>query len=288
MRYAVVVGALALVLAGCGSAPIVVGNEPVPTPYDGPMHLPIDHSDEATVLARSGAAGRALECAGDPYNGGGADYDGGLESVQESPEKALENLFREEGFSAGMPTEGYRVERRDEHRVLLSYDVGTRTKAAYIVADGVRDWKHHTGWGVEAWAQCDPAEFPAELTDDLNLDIWTDAAGSRVPVTTVTSWSGPEHCGWQDITFLEVGSDPARFGGGDEYVRDVDGELADLLRGSYLARTQLPAEAVDTGWTNDGRRLWLVPGKTAAYLVSVRDAADVERWPASRTPIGCA
>lgn len=46
------------------------------------MSLPADYADKATVLERSGAAGRALECDGMPYSGGGGDYvDGGLESV---------------------------------------------------------------------------------------------------------------------------------------------------------------------------------------------------------------
>jgi hypothetical protein len=286
MRSVLAVGTLALALAGCGSASVVVTGEPVSSPYDGPMAVPIDYSDDATVLERSGAAGRALECTGDPYNGGGADYDDGLESVQDSPEAALENLFREEGVSWGMPTEGYRVERRDDGRVLFSYDVGELTKAAYVVSDEVKDWKHHTGWGVEAWAQCDPAEFPTDFTDDLQLAVWTDASGAHVPVSKVTSWPGPEHCDWQDITFLEIGSretQPAE----EEYLRDTHGELADFLNGSYDAHAALPEDATDTGWQHDGRELWLMPDKSAAYLVRVDDTTDVERWPASTDPIGC-
>jgi hypothetical protein len=286
MRDLVVVGSALLVLAGCGSAPVVVTGETGTAPYDGPMSVPVDHSDKAGVTARSGAAGRALECAGTPYDGGGADYDSGLASVQDDAASAVENYFHEDGAGWAMPSHGYRLEREDDGRVLFSWDVDGRTKAALVVADSVQDWKHHTGWGVEAWAQCDPAELPADVTDGLALDVWTDASGARVPVTTVTSWPGPEHCDWQDITFLEIGSTATR-SAREEYLRDTQGELAGLLHGAYDAHASLPADAVDTGWRHDGRRLWRVPDRSAAYLVSLDDPADVERWPASTGPIGC-
>jgi hypothetical protein len=290
MRLAVVASGLVLLLGGCGSDPTVVsGTSPAGiTPYDGPLSLPVDHADDASVLARSGAAGRALECSGKAYDGGGGDYDSGLESAQGSPEAALENYFHEEGWAAtwGMPSHGYRIERRDDHRVLFSYDVDGRTRAAVVVADSVEDWKHHTGWGVEGWARCDPAEFPAAFTDGLALAVWTDATGARVPVTTVTSWQGPEHCDWQDITFLEIGSE-ANGRGKEEYLRDTTGELGRWLDGSYDAHATLPTDATDTGWRHDGRGLWKVPDRSAAYLVDLADPTDVERWPASTEPIGC-
>lgn len=273
------------VVAGCGSEPAVVAGTAPASPYDGPMSVPVDHSDEAGVLARSGAAGRALECTGAPYAGGGADYDSGLATVQDSPTEALRNLLAKDWIGE-VPEQGYRVERRDDHRVLLSFDVDARTKVAFVVADDVADWKHHTGWGVEAWAACDPAELPASVTAGYRTEVWTDAAGTRVPVTEVVSWRGPEHCDWQDITFLEIGADPDR-GGGEEYLRDTHGELARWTRGRYQAHATLPKDATATGWQRDGRALWRVPDRSAAYLVSVTDPADVERWPASTGPIGC-
>jgi hypothetical protein len=38
----------------------------------------------------------------------------------------------------------------------------------------------------------------------------------------------------------------------------------------------------------DGRQLWIGPDEGAAYLVSLDDAPDVERWPAAKQPIRCA
>jgi hypothetical protein len=60
------------------------------------------------------------------------------------------------------------------------------------------------------------------------------------------------------------------------------------LRTAYDAHADLRTGAVDTGYHRDGRRLWLAPDHSAAYLVGVDDPDDVERWPAARQFIGCA
>jgi hypothetical protein len=289
MRSAVMVGLVVLTAAGCGSAPSAVTGRPGPAAYDGPMHLRLDHSDDATVAARSGAAGKALECTGDPYLGGGGDYDSGLATVQDSARAALGNLF-DKDFGWVVPTTGYTVERSDDDRVLFSFDVDGRTRAAFIAADGIEDWEQHAGWGIEAWAQCDPSEFPEPVADDFWMDVWSDASGARVPVTTVESYAGPEHCDLQDITFLRLGDDPTDASPDPvvEYLRDTTGELGIFHDGEFSDHARLPADAKDTGWRHDGRELWLVPDSSAAYLVSLEDPSDVERWPASTKPIECA
>jgi hypothetical protein len=236
MRPVVLAGALVLALSGCGSDPVVVTGGPEPHAYDGPMHVKLDHSDDATVAASSGAAGKALECTGDPYAGGGADYDSGLATVQDSAKDALSNLF-DKDFGWVAPTTGYRVERSEGDRVLFSYDVDGLTKAAFIVE----------------------------------------------------SFRGAEHCDWQDITFLRLGEDPRGVARDrvEEYVRDTTAELGRVLNGAFSDHAQLPDGASNTGWRHDGRELWLVPDKSAAFLVSLDDKTDVERWPASTQPIGC-
>jgi hypothetical protein len=123
--------------------------------------------------------------------------------------------------------------------------------------------------------------LPDEFTDAAGLQIWEDDKGHRVSTTIVSSFQGAEHCDWQHITFLTLGSDPKL-----QYVRDVDGEFGDLLDGSYDGSASLPANAVDLGFSREGRRLWLVEGE-AAYLVNVQDPADVERWPVAIERILC-
>lgn len=276
-----------LLLAGCGTSTTVVttAGDPVPSPYGGPMHVKQSLADRASVMERGGAAARALECDGAPGDGGGGDYaDGGLETVQGSPAEALENYLDQETWGQ-VPDVGYRVERDDGDRVLLSYDVDQRTKVAFIAADGIRDWNHDQGWGIESWAACDPAELPGDFTEQADIGVWTDVNGGRVPTDTIVSYQGAEHCDWQDITFVMLGR-PAD--GGIQFVSDAGGEFDTMLRSTYAASAKLPEDATDTGFRRDGRALWLTAEKDAAYLVNVADPTDVERWPAARQAILCA
>ena len=269
MRGAIAV-AIALTWAGCGSA--VDGGPSNAPPYTGPL------SAKAAV--------DALECAGrTPFFRMTGAYDDGLATVESSAEAAFDNYIEKSGIGFNAPLEGYHVERTDGGHALLSYDVGDRTKVSVVVADGIRDFNGDVGWGMVSFAQCDPAELPAAVTDDLGIGVWEDASGRRLPVTRVHSYQGPEHCSWTGITFLLIGPDYDR---ADWYVRDATGEFPELLRGTFDGDTTLPEDATSTGWRRDGRQLWLAHDQAAAYLVDVDDPDDVERWPAAREPILCA
>jgi hypothetical protein len=277
--------ALLLLVAGCGhEAEVAV--DPAGTPYDGPMHLPLDHSDRASALEASGAAGQALECAGEPRRGGGGAYEDGLEEVQDDPQAALSDWHDAEW--APVPASGYAVERHDDGRVLLSWDVGEETKVAVIVSDSVTDYRDDTGWGVESWASCDPAELGAEAAADLGYELWEDGRGRAVPTTEIVSFAGAEHCDWQDLTWLRIGERTDVDRTFDDYLGGDSRELARSLTTTPDDAARLPAQAVDTGWQRDGRELWLGESPRAAYLVSVDDPADVHRWPAVKEPIACA
>jgi hypothetical protein len=261
----------AVLVAGCGSVVVDRGRSATP-PYDGPLD--------------AGAAVGALECDGKtPYRRGEGVYDDGLAKVQDRAEEALDDYMRESGLSFFAPSAGYAVEREQDGRVLFSYDVDGRTKVSTFATDGVRDWRGKEGWGVRAWAQCDPSEFPADVTNDLNIGVWEDESGRRVPVTRIQSFQGAEHCSWTDITFLLVGPEKTA----DWYVRDTSGgDFSGLLLTTFANVDRPPEGATDTGLRRDGRQLWIGPDKEAAYLVSIDDAQDVERWPAAKQRIGCA
>jgi len=285
--FALAVVATVAMTAGCGASESgpssVVEGDPVAHPYTGAMHVEQHFGDHASVKERAGAAFLALECDYPAYDGGAGDYDSGLESVQASPAQALDDWLEQEGVD--IPESGYVVEREDDGRTLLSFDVDQQTKVAVIAADDMSDYEDQTGWGVEAWAMCDPAELGDAFHSDWGQQVWSDVDGNPVPVSRVQSFPGPEHCDWQDITFLYVGPEPHQ----DTYLRDTAGELSDLLRTTYADDVSLPKDATDSGYHHDGRELWLQPGKPdAAYLVSVTDPKDVERWPAASQPIGCA
>ncbi len=282
VRTTILLATGAMLLSACGDQNSVVADTTVEHPYDGPMYVERG-PDNPDAEKRAGAAGLALECDSPVYNGGGGDYaDSGLESVQDDAQSAFENWTDEEGIGASMPgpDDGYVVERAEEERVLLSYDVDGLTKVAVIAADGIRDWNGDEGWGVESWGQCDPAELPAAVTDELGLNVWLDAEGRRVPMSKLHSADGPEHCDWQDIVFLHLDD--------KTFLRDTHGELAEALRTTYSATVALPRDAKDTGYQHDGRRLWLADDGSAAYLVTTNDPQDVERWPGASEPIGCA
>lgn len=266
----------AAVLVGCGQPIVTTSGEPAADPYDGPMRLPQDFGDRASVVERGGAAVRALECDTVPYSGGGGDYGGGLETVQDGPAEALENWLEEQGVFT-VPDGGYRVEREDDGRVLLSYDVEGRTRAAVVVADGVRDWRDRVGWGVESWAGCDPVELPEEILDALGVEVWEDGEGGSVPVGTVRSYE--DWCDLPGVAVVEVGPEWRR---DQQWWRDPDGDVSEGVARGYEADATLPADAEGTGWQRDGRELWLVPDRSAAYLVSTKDPGAIERWPASQ------
>ncbi|MGY4977037.1 hypothetical protein ACWCYL_07690 [Streptomyces sp. 900105755] len=271
---------VAAAAAGCDGASgpdVVIEGTPPATPYRGPLDIATKEVDASTPRAlrtASGAAGRALECDGEIYWGGGPDGwndgDGG-----DSPEDGLRLFFHM--FDPEVPRDGYRVERREADRVLYSYDVGGRTKVAVVVA---KDQHGRPGWGPETNASCDPSELPASVTSGQGRhEIWTGPDGRRVPVSKITSFAGAEHCGWQSAHFLTVG--------GRTYVRDPYGVFAhdSVLTGRYDGDAVMPAGAHDTGYRFGDRRLWLTDDGDTAY---VRTSHGVEAWPKERRAFACA
>lgn len=286
MRLVIPLLLLGVLLAGCGEEKAVVIVDPGGTPYDGPMYVELDFSDRATPLEASGAAGLALECDGKPYRGGGVGYDDGLLEVQDSPEAALANWLDDEW--ATVPDDGYALERVDDGRALLSWAVDYRTRVAVMVKEDVTDYQDDTGWGVEAWASCDPSELGVEAAEELGIQLWEDEYGDPVATSDVVSFPGAEHCDWQDTTWLRVGAASDIDRTYDEYLSNDDGgELADHLTTAADDSATLPGDATDTGWRRAGRELWIGDHPRAAYLVSVDDERDVELWPATKKPIGC-
>ena len=271
--FALVAVLVAVTAVGCGSKDgedvVVAGTAPVKA-YDGPLYVPATGSDKA------GAAGRALECDGTMYEGGGADAwskgDGG-----KTPEGGLRAYFDME--QSDVPRTGYRVERRADGRVLFSYDVGGRTKVAVVVA---KDGKNRPGWGPETSASCDPAELPASFTKARGYEIWTDKDGKRVATTAVSSSVGAAHCDWQKAHFLQTGNDEKR----RLYARDPDKVLpSEMLTAPYDGDVRMPASARDTGYRYHDWQLWFTADASKAY---VRTPDGVEAWPLVKRGQGCA
>jgi hypothetical protein len=270
----VAVAALVVLTAGCGPE-VVVGGESVDAPYDGPLHVAVSEPDHPDVLVRSGAAGQALECAGAPYLGD-TGRNAGVGGGHDSAVDAVEEFVRDASWT--VPPAGYRVEREAGDRVLFSFDVDGRTKVAVIVADGLTDTLDRTGWGVETFALCNPAEFPAPVTDELGINVWSNDQGDRVPTTTISSGRGPEHCDWDSATFLHLDD--------RTFAKDPDDVLPpEWFQLTYDDDVSLPPDARDTGYRLERQRLFLAVDGSAAFIVTEQGA---ERWPATAETPACA
>lgn len=274
---------LSFVLAGCAGPPSAPASTAAsPTPEAGAtdssvLFVAVAEPDHPDPAARSGAAGQLVDCDAGVSNGSTASNVGGPPTGGSTPEEGLA-LFLQQGLFS-LPGEDFRLAAHTEDRALFLYDVDGRARVAVIVAlagSSEQVW-HDRGWGVETFATCDPAEYAPAADDELPLSVWVDGDGNRVSTSSITTRQGHEHCGWQRVTFLQLGE--------RQFVRDADAVIpAERLAATYQADAVLPPDAVDTGFRQDARALWLAADGTAAYLV---DEQRVERWPAARDRILC-
>ena len=278
----VVAAVVAVLGAACGAAgppgPDTAGDAGANAADDLALGDPRPVPDHPDVLTRSGAAGRFLACEGDPRNGGWSQDVGGP-PVTVDPDAALQ-AFLDQGLF-DLPSSGWGRAGEGPERVLFTHDVDGRTRAVVIVADvAVFDEPPDatdTGWVMETFATCDPSEFAAATDDELRQQVWTDAAGTRVPTDVVTSYRGPEHCDWESVTILQLGE--------QQYLRDPDRLLTEEVPTRFEGDVELPPDATDTGYRRGEEQLWLSADGRTAYLVG---SAGVEAWPAPRYPVGCA
>jgi hypothetical protein len=197
------------------------------------------------------------------------------------PESALQSglLLGEQWW---VETDVLRVSARTENRVLFVHDIDGRARFAAMVERG--QGGKSSVWRLSAWAMCAPSELTGEAAR-LGYGVWLDVDGDAVSTSEVMTLRGPEHCGWENVTFIEVNRSSTRL---EQFVLDPTGELDQLLRTTYDAHVPLPDDARDTGWRRGGLALWLQRGGQAAYLVNLADPTDVQRWPRAEHTIGCA
>ena len=89
---------------------------------------------------------------------------------------------------------------------------------------------------------------------------------------------GDDHCGQESATFLFVE--------GALYVADPRGVLGDIGAATdFDDDASMPADAIDSGYRQEDRQLWLSPDDSIAYLVT---DDRVEAWPLAMTPPECA
>jgi hypothetical protein len=270
--------ALTTLLAACGSDAAVDDGSPSSVSYDGPLHL----AEGEGRHPRAGAAGDVVDC--NVWGTGGA-FGGDVYSegaTSDAPAEAVETAYGE-GLALSVPRD-LAVAAESDDRVLYVAEAAGLPKAAVIVHEGEGTaGAGGDGWYVESWAVCDVVELPAAFVEERGYEVWTDAEGRVVPTRRLAVFRGAEHCGWQRMTFLSLGS-PRE--GGPTFVRNPDRALRDDVAEPYQAHQPLPADAVDTGYRRGGDRLWLAPNRSRAYVGATTD--DVEMWPRTVERLSCA
>jgi len=114
--------------------------------------------------------------------------------------------------------------------------------------------------------------------------------GRAVSGFELTTFSGPDHCGWQSATFLimgwPVGTVSRTIADARQYIRDPRGAVKTSLRDRLDLRATLPADARPTGYRHGSIELYLSPSNQndGIYVVGPGGA---ERWPRDDPPTGC-
>ena len=264
----VAAAAALLALSACGDT-----TPSASRPYDGPLY----ETRAQATYPRAGAAGDVVRCR--HFGSGGFD-DAATHSegaTAHSPGDALDVGISEASFEGGQ--QGLAIAARTDDRVLYVREIDGVPKQAVIVHDGPgTEGAGGPGWYVESWARCDWSELATSDAVPSWMQIWTDREGRPADTREVHSYLGPEHCDWQSMIFLQLGH--------RTYVRDVLPELRSYVDHPYVAHTALPGDAVDSGFSRDGRRLWLAADHRTAYVGT--HPSDVEAWPIEVRPLGCA
>ena len=118
-----------------------------------------------------------------------------------------------------------------------------------------------------------------------------DRDGREADTKEIEVYRGPDHCGWEGVTFLRLGSPVGQNMGHVDrmYIRDPDGVLADQTVRKFNRRVTLPNDARFTGYASDPGQLWFARDDqdTVAYFVSDDGGRHVEAWPRTKAILGC-
>lgn len=272
---------MAIGLAACGAGEsdgvdaLTTGAEAGPAlPVADLSAAPI--ADDEDPARRAGAAANFVECEHALWQGGWSMDYGPLGSGP-NPDAAIAALT--ESDLVPSPGDGLVAVAQDQGRIAYTYEVNGRARFAAIVADQEEVPLDATDrWAVEVFASCDPAEFDPSADARSGYKIWLDANGDRVPTYVLAESTGPEHCGWESVTFLGVE--------GASFVADPEGVLNEThTAADFDDDAELPADAVDTGYSRDTKHLWLAADGRFAFVV---DGDTVQAWPALTQQAGCA
>jgi len=215
-----------------------------------------------------------LGCDGPMASIGGEVSDGIARDVTgATPGEAVAAFLAPPSPYGGLPIRGFEELHLDAHWASYGHLFDGRIRAILVTSDLAQG--RDPSWAVVGLRSCDPSEFDPSVPLTYSITVWTDASNARVSTTLILSGPGPEHCGWQSATFLQVGK--------VTYVRDPEGLAGLWSKPRFDPAATLPAGARDSGYRSGGAALWAVAGGDA-YLIS---GGLVERWPRLDPSVGC-
>jgi hypothetical protein len=133
---------------------------------------------------------------------------------------------------------------------------------------------------------------PADVSQEPDYDAewvhrWSYEDGCHVRKDVIMTREGDGSCGDGQASEIVLGAKE------DKHMRDIKIYQRDpeniyndtQVSEAFDASVQLPDAAIDTGYQQGDRRLWLVPEVPEFIYVQLADA--VEKWPHDPTPPGC-
>jgi hypothetical protein len=121
---------------------------------------------------------------------------------------------------------------------------------------------------------------------------WTSQDGGHVSDHVINSFSGPGHCGWDTVVFLDfgtpLGSTMPFAADRQRFIRDPYGDLNRYGKQADDLQTdiELPTDAKFSGYTLQDNELWILEATTGSevYIVNIE---SVEKWPRMDPTVGC-
>lgn len=139
---------------------------------------------------------------------------------------------------------------------------------------------------------CSAAQYDISREPDYPVDYihrWTTEEGCEVRLDVLMTRQGEEACGGSQVADILMGTPlgrPPNASAARIYIKDPTNVFGDdETSDAYEADAELPDDAGDSGYRQDGTELWITPDDDRfIYLVA---EGSVERWPQDESPPGC-
>lgn len=132
------------------------------------------------------------------------------------------------------------------------------------------------GCDAEPGSPTDLDSEPAQWLAFGDYKRWFDAEGCPVRIDVISNINGAEHCDLEDAEFITIGRPLGRSiislppETMNRYVWNADGVIEGMPPGETIEISELPASAIDTGYVQGDRQLW-IDGESESVIYVVED-----------------